>query len=218
MRLMPDGALQGAVEGAWGRIDADGTVYVRTAAGERPIGSWQAGTPEEGLAYYQRRYDDLAAEVAVLEARVSTADPKQVSAAVTKLRAALPEASALGDLDSLDSRLAAVLDKCEQRFAEKAEQRAAAAVAAADSKRALVTEAERLAASEDWRVTGDRFRAIVEEWKAVRGVDRKTDSELWEKFSNARREFDRRRRTHFAELEKTREAAADQNPPPGAGD
>src|SRR6059058_1788764 len=209
MRLMPDGALQGAVEGAWGRIDADGTVYVRTAAGERPIGSWQAGTPEEGLAYYQRRYDDLAAEVAVLEARVSTADPKQVSAAVTKLRAALPEASALGDLDSLDTRLAAVLDKCEQRFAEKAEQRAAAAVAAADSKRALVTEAERLAASEDWRVTGDRFRAIVEEWKAVRGVDRKTDSELWEKFSTARREFDRRRRTHFAELEKTREAAGE---------
>ena len=101
---MPDGALQGAVEGAnsstsaasptapspqtpspetpsqetWGRIDADGTVYVRTTAGERAIGSWQAGTPEEGLAYYQRRYDDLAAEVAVLEARVGTADPKQV--------------------------------------------------------------------------------------------------------------------------------------------
>lgn len=216
---MPDGALQGAVEGAtppetpspetWGRIDADGNVYVRTAAGERAIGSWQAGTPEEGLAYYQRRYDDLAAEVAVLEARVATADPKQVSAAVTKLRAALPEASALGDLDSLDRRLAAVLEKCEQRFAEKAEQRAAAAVAAADSKRALVAEAERLAGSEDWRVTGDRFRAIVEEWKAIRGVDRKTDSELWEKFSTARREFDRRRRTHFAELEKTREAAAD---------
>src|SRR3954452_23785066 len=209
MRLMPDGALQGAVEGAWGRIDADGTVYVRTAAGERPIGSWQAGSLEEGLAYYRRRYDDLAAEVAVLEARVSTADPKQVSAAVTKLRAALPEDSAVGDLDSLDSRLAAVLDKCEQRFAEKAEQRAATAVAAADSKRALVTEPERLAASEDWRVTGDRFRAIVEEWKAIRGVDRKTDSELWEKFSTARREFDRRRRTHFAELEKTRDAAAD---------
>src|SRR3954447_8796763 len=221
MRLMPDhpaagaaegagdGVVAGALEGAWGRIDADGTVYVRTQAGERAIGSWQAGTPEEGLAYYQRRYDDLAAEVAVLEARVASADPKQVSAAVTRLRAALPEASALGDLDSLDTRLAAVLDKCKQRFAEKAEQRAAAAVAAADSKRALVTEAERLAASEDWRVTGDRFRAIVEEWKAVRGVDRKTDSELWEKFSNARREFDRRRRTHFAELEKTREAAAD---------
>src|SRR3954447_10921516 len=209
MRLMPDGALQGAVEGSWGRIDADGTVYVRTAAGERVIGSWQAGTPEEGLAYYERRYEDLAAEVAVLEARVGSADPKQVAAAATKLRAALPEASALGDLDSLDARLGGVLDKCEKRFAQRAEQRAAAASAAADSKRALVAEAERLAGSEDWRATGDRFRAIVEEWKAIRGVDRKTDSELWEKFSTARREFDRRRRTHFAELEKTRDAAAE---------
>jgi len=193
----------------WGRIDADGTVYVRTATGERAIGSWQAGTPEEGLAYYQRRYDDLAAEVAVLEARVGSADPKQVSAAATKLRAALPEASALGDLDGLDARLGGVLEKCEKRFAERAEQRAAASVAAADSKRALVAEAERLAGSVDWRATGDRFRALVDEWKAIRGVDRKTDSELWEKFSTARREFDRRRRTHFAELEKTREAAGD---------
>ena len=196
-------------ETAWGRIDADGTVFVRTAAGERAIGSWQAGTPEEGLAYYQRRYEDLAAEVAVLEARVGSADPKQVSAAVAKLRAALPEASALGDLDALDVRLAAVLEKVEQRFAERAEQRAAAAAAAADTKRALVAEAERLAGSEEWRSTGDRFRAIVEEWKAVRGVDRKTDAELWERFSAARREFDRRRRTHYAELEKTRGAAAE---------
>src|SRR5947199_5036686 len=148
MRRMP--------ETAWGRIDADGTVYVRTAAGERSIGSWQAGTPEEGLAYYQRRYDDLAAEVAVLEARVGSADPKQVAAAATKLRTALPEASALGDLDSLDTRLGGVLEKCEQRFAQRAEQRAAAAVAAADSKRTLVAEAERLAGSEEWRATGDR--------------------------------------------------------------
>src|SRR4051812_47086793 len=104
MRLMPGNA----VDGPWGRIDADGTVFVRTAAGERAIGSWQAGTPEEGLAYYQRRYDDLAAEVAVLEARVGSADPKQVSAAAMKLRASLPEASALGDLDDLDRRLAGV--------------------------------------------------------------------------------------------------------------
>src|SRR5947209_7164197 len=205
MPLMPDSA----VEESWGRIDADGTVFVRTAAGERAIGSWQAGTPEEGLAYYRRRYDDLAAEVAVLEARVGSADPKQVSAAAIKLRGSLPEASALGDLDDLDRRLGGVLEKVEQRFAERAEQRQAAAAAAADAKRVLVAEAERLATSEDWRVTGDRFRAIVEEWKAIRGVDRKTDTELWEQLSTARREFDRRRRTHFAELEKVRGAAAD---------
>ena len=36
----------------WGRIDDDGSVYVITASGERLIGSWQAGTREEGLAHY----------------------------------------------------------------------------------------------------------------------------------------------------------------------
>jgi hypothetical protein len=193
----------------WGRIADDGTVFVRTPDGERAIGSWQAGSVEEGLAFYQRRYDDLAAEVAVLEARLPTADPKAVAATATKLREALPEASALGDLDALDRRLAAVLEGVEKRYAERAQERAAAAEAAAAAKRELIAEAERLAASDDWRGTGDRFRALVDQWKGIRGVDRKTDAELWEAFSHARREFDRRRRTHFAELDKSREAAAE---------
>src|SRR5438270_12648092 len=80
---------------AWGRIADDGTVFVRTADGERPIGSWQAGTAEEGLAFYTRRYDDLAAEVSVLEGRVNapTADPKAVAAAARKLPESRPTAA-----------------------------------------------------------------------------------------------------------------------------
>ena len=54
-----------------GRIAEDGTVYVRTAEGEREVGSWQAGTPEEGLAHFIRRYDDLATEVGLLETRLA---------------------------------------------------------------------------------------------------------------------------------------------------
>ena len=194
----------------WGRIAEDGTVFVRTADGERVIGSWQAGTPEEGLAFYTRRYDDLVAEVAILEARVDapTADIKAVAAAVTKVREALPTASVLGDLASLDQRLQGVLDRIAARRAEAAQARAAAAEAAAGRKRALVEEAARLAGSTDWRATGDRFRAIVEEWKGIRGVDRKTDSHLWEQLAAARREFDKHRRQHFTELEHQREESA----------
>ncbi|MEU1260325.1 DUF349 domain-containing protein, partial [Streptomyces chartreusis] len=40
----------------WGRVDETGTVYVRTADGEQVVGSWQAGTPEEALAYFERKY------------------------------------------------------------------------------------------------------------------------------------------------------------------
>jgi hypothetical protein len=196
----------------WGRIAEDGTVFVKIADGERAIGSWQAGTVEEGLAFYQRRYDDLAAEVGILEARITapSADPKAVGAAARKIQESLATASVLGDLAALESRLAGVLTKVDGRLAEHAEARARAAVAAADRKRTLVQEAVRLSAGSDWRATGDRFRAIVEEWKTIRGVDRKTDTELWEQLSTARRDFDRRRRSHFAELDKQREGAAEQ--------
>jgi len=195
----------------FGRIAEDGTVFVRTADGEREIGSWQAGTVDEGLAFYCRRYDDLAAEVSVLEARVTSTsvDPKAVAATATKLKESLPTASVIGDLADLDQRLDAVLGKVGERRAAVAEARAAAAAASADRKRGLVEEAQRLAASTDWRATGDRYRAIVDEWKTIRGVDRKTDTELWEQLSAARREFDKHRRTHFAELDKQRSKSAE---------
>ena len=43
---------------------------MRTADGERVVGSWQAGQPAEGLAHYARRFADLATEVSLLEARL----------------------------------------------------------------------------------------------------------------------------------------------------
>jgi hypothetical protein len=210
MRGMTESGL--TAEHPWGRIAEDGTVYLRTEDGERVIGSWQAGTAVEGLAYYTRKYDDLAAEVAVLEGRIGspTADVKAIRAAATRLGETLPAASVLGDLADLRRRLDGISAKLAERQAEHAAARAAAATAAADAKRALVEEAERLATSESWRPTGDRFRAMVEEWKGIRGVDRRTDTELWERLSAARREFDRRRRSHFAEMDRERAMAAER--------
>lgn len=40
----------------FGRIDDQGVVYVTRGGEEREIGSWQAGTPEEGLAHYGQRF------------------------------------------------------------------------------------------------------------------------------------------------------------------
>jgi Domain of Unknown Function (DUF349) len=195
----------------WGRIDEAGTVYVRTADGERVIGSWHAGTPEDGLEFYARRYTELAADVSLLEGRAKSdaSDPSAVGDAARKLREVVPSAAALGNLDALMTRLDGVLAAIDVRLAAKKAERAAAAHAAADQKRALVAEAEKLSASSSWKATGERYRAIVEEWKAIRGVDRKTDSALWEQFSKARRQFDARRRTHFSEVDQQRGAAAE---------
>ena len=56
----------------WGRVDDDGTVYVRTADGERAVGQYPEGTPEEALRFFTERYDALAFEVDLLEQRIKS--------------------------------------------------------------------------------------------------------------------------------------------------
>src|SRR6187402_3158781 len=88
---------------SFGRVDQDGTVYVKTAEGERVVGSWQAGTPEEGLAHFARRFADIVTEVDLIEARLGTgaAEPGQSMSSLRRIRASLPEAHVVGDLDGL---------------------------------------------------------------------------------------------------------------------
>ncbi|MGB3482610.1 MAG: DUF349 domain-containing protein, partial [Mycobacterium sp.] len=75
-------------------------------------------------------------------------------------------------------------------------------------KEALAAEAEDLAAnSTQWKAAGDRLRTILDEWKAITGLDRKTDDALWKRYSAARETFNRRRGSHFSELDKERAGA-----------
>ena len=166
----------------WGRIDADGTVFVRTSEGERVIGSWQAGDAEAGLAYYVRRYEDLETEVTLLEQRLESGagDPGATRTHAVELHEQLPTASAVGDLGALDVRLVALIDAASERADANAAARAQARADAVAAKEQLVAEAEQIAESAtSWKASGDRLRAFVDEWKQIKGVDRKTDDALW---------------------------------------
>lgn len=205
-----DAAGRSLVAGIRSLVDADGTAYVKTADGEREIGSWQAGTPEEGLAHYGTRFEDLATEVELLEARL-TAHPDSantIKETAAQLRATLPTAAVIGDLDALDKRLATIMEHSEAAGEQAREDRARRREESIARKEALAGEAEELAeTSTDWKTAGDRMRDILEEWKTIRGIDRKTDDTLWKRYSRARDSFNRRRGSHFAELDRGRIAA-----------
>jgi hypothetical protein len=193
--------------GRWGRVDDDGTVYVRTGEGERAVGSWQAGDPAAGLAHYARRFDDLATEVALLEARLKahTGNPAEIKSKAQGLAESIPTATAVGDLDGLAARARAMVEQADAANAEFRAERAAQRAAQVARKEALAAEAEQLAVeSTAWKVAGDRLKAIVEEWKTIRGIDRKTDEALWTRFAAARDAFGRRRGAHFAALDAQR--------------
>ncbi|MBB5920498.1 hypothetical protein FHR81_001528 [Actinoalloteichus hoggarensis] len=193
--------------GRWGRVDADGTVFVTSETGERAVGSWQAGDAAEGLAHYARRFDDLLTEAGLLEARLASkaGDPKQSLTSAQQLRDGLNEAAVVGDLAALAVRLDHLVAVAEQAVGVAKQEREEARSAATARKQALAEEAEQIAAeSTQWKPAGDRLRAIVDEWKEIRGVDRKTDEQLWRRFAKARDGFNRRRGAHFADLDRQR--------------
>ncbi|WNO75700.1 MULTISPECIES: DUF349 domain-containing protein [unclassified Streptomyces] len=193
----------------WGRVDETGTVYVRTADGEKVVGSWQAGTPEEALAYFERKYEGLVVEIGLLERRVKTTDlsAKDAQQAIDHLRQQVDEHHAVGDLEALAKRLDALVESVEKRREERKVQRAKQSDEARHAKEALVNEAEELAQSEQWRAAGERLRALVDTWKGLPRLDRKSDDELWHRFSHARSAFSKRRKAHFASLDAQREEA-----------
>ena len=195
----------------YGRVDDAGMVYVQTPDGERVVGSYPGKTPEEALAYFVRKFEVVAAEVALLAARIVSGAmvPDNALQAVNKLRNQVEHLNGVGNIAALKSSLEQIpslIDEHRSAYEAKRqaemEAKAAKRAAALEGKEKIVVEAESLKDSEQWKATGDRLKDLLEEWKKAPRLDKKSDTELWKRFSAARNHFDKKRRTHFASLSK----------------
>lgn len=194
----------------WGRVDEDGTVYVREAEGERAVGQYPDATAEEALAYYERKFTELAGQVTLLEQRVKRgASAADVAKATAHLKEALTEPSAVGDLASLRTRVGAldttVVELTQQQSAE-ALQAQGEAIAFRTS---LVVEAEALAAQDPARVQWKQVTASIDDifarWQKHQQegprIPKGEGNELWKRFRAARSTIDTNRKAFYAELD-----------------
>ena len=204
----PASTLESARE--WGRVADDGTVYVKTAdGGERAVGQMPDATPDEALAFYAKRYDDLAFEVQLLEQRVNagTLAPDEAAGSVKQVRESVVDAQAVGDLAALDARLDELTKTIDKQREKRRAERARKLERARGEKERIASEAERLSESNDWRNGANRMRELLEEWKSLPRLEKSVDDALWRRFSTARTTYTRRRKAHFGELNEKREAA-----------
>jgi hypothetical protein len=190
-------------------VDDQGTVFVRTEDGERPVGQMPDATPAEALAFFTRRYADLVFEVELLERRIRAGalTPDEAAGSVKQVHATVRDAQAVGDLDGLDARLDTLTgligQQREQRRAERAQKQEQAKVV----KERIAEEAERLAEGNDWRNGANRLRQLLDEWKALPRLEKSADDALWRRFSTARTTYTRRRKSHFSEVNEQRDTA-----------
>ncbi len=194
----------------FGRVGDDGTVFVTTPEGERAVGSYPGKSADEALAYFVRKFEFLASEVALLAARIKSGAlvPSDAHLAVSKLRDQVTQLNGVGDLvtlaksvEQIPSLIEGHKEAYEAKKAAENSAKEAKRLEATAVKEKLVVEAESLALSESWKGTGDRLKILLDEWKVAPRLDKKTDADLWKRFSSARNKFDKRRRTHFAQLE-----------------
>lgn len=190
----------------WGRVAADGTVYVKTGDGERSVGQWPDGNPIEALAFYTRRYDGLRLEVELLEKRIvaGALSPDDGAQAVSTVRATVSDAQAVGDLDDLLNRLDALAPRIEQQREQRKAAKVERMAEARAAKEAIAERAERIATGNDWRKGADILRDLLAQWKDLPRLERSADDELWHRFSSARTSYTRRRKAHFAEVHEQR--------------
>ena len=196
---------------AFGRVAEDGTVFVQLPDGaEQQVGQWAAGDPAEGLAFFARKYDDVAVEVdlATRRLRDGKATPDQAAAVVKRATEALAVPSMVGDLAALQVRISDLESLVEGNRAIVAAEKAAVKARVLADREIIAVEAESLAESTQWKSTGERFKTLLDQWKSTPRADRGPEQQMWKRFSHARSVFDKRRRQYFAKLDSERSEAS----------
>jgi len=201
----------------FGRVGDDGTVYVITPTGDRAVGSYPGKSADEALAYFVKKFEMVASEVALLAARIRSGAmvPSDAHEAVNKLRTQISDLNGVGDLATLSAsleKIPALITEHEgayqARKAAQAAERELRKNEATALKEKIVAEAESLIDSVAWKVTTARLKVLLEEWKKAPRLDKKIDAALWKRFSSSRNKFDKRRRTHFANLDSEHKKVA----------
>ncbi len=200
----------------FGRVDAQNNVYVVDGGVERKVGQYLIGTAEEGLAHYQRKFDDLESQVKLLEQRIAKKlGGAELRKTANHLLAELKEPLVVGDLESLRKRVAALDEQIGAAVAAKAEANKEVIAEALKLREEIVAKAEALAnadaAKTIWKTASVQMNDLFESWQGSQKngpkVPKADADALWKRFSAARKKFDADKRAFFAGLDAANKAA-----------
>jgi hypothetical protein len=200
----------------WGRVDETGTVFVREPEGERAVGQYPDGSPEEALAYFERKFTELAGQVTLLEQRAKRGAPAaDVAKAVRSLTATVSTANAVGNLGALRTRLEALGGTVTELTEKQSEESRALVAAALVEREEIVAEAEKLAAQDpakaQWKQVSASLDELFARWQKHQQdgprLPKSESNELWKRFRAARAIIDGHRKAFFAELDSTHKDA-----------
>ena len=193
----------------FGYVDETGNVFLNGTPDPIKVGQYAAGDPSEGLAFFTKRYEDLLAEIelAAMRLKDGKGNLETVTALIERIEKSISEPNLLGDLEKIKAGKDSLLAGFAEKKAAASEKKAAIKAAALARREELVALSESLEKSNAWKVTGEKYKALLDEWKKLPTTDRAKEQELWKRFSQARSGFDKARRAYFSTLDASRTQA-----------
>ena len=199
----------------FGRVDSENNVYVLELGSERRVGQYPNVAPEEAMAFYVRKFEDLAGQVRILEQRIANkVDAANIGKQIAKLQAELVEPAAVGDLNSLRHRLEALAPKVAEVTAARQEANREASTKALAQRVEIANAAESIAnqdvAKTQWKQSSEKMTALFNQWQEAQKsgpkLPKSETDPIWKRFSTARSKFETAKRSYFANLDANNKA------------
>ena len=199
----------------FGRVDSENNVFVLELGSERKVGQYPKVSADEALAFYERKFAELEAQVRTLEQRIKNAVlASNLLAQFKKLSADLVEPNAVGDLNNLRGRVAALEPKIAELSAKRTAASKEASAAALKSRIDLAEAAEAIAnqdqAKTQWKQSSEKMAKLFIDWQEVQKTGAKVSKAdadpIWKRFSVARTKFETAKRAYFAGLDASNKA------------
>jgi hypothetical protein len=199
----------------FGRVDSENNVFVLELGSERKVGQYPKVSADEALAFYERKFAELEAQVRTLEQRIKNAVlAPNLLAQFKKLSADLVEPNAVGDLNNLRGRVAALEPKIAELSAKRTAATKEASAAALKSRLDLAEAAEAIAnqdqAKTQWKQSSEKMAKLFTDWQEAQKTGAKVSKAdadpIWKRFSVARTKFETAKRAYFAGLDASNKA------------
>jgi len=194
----------------FGRVDDKNNVYVIDKGTERLVGQYPDVSQEEALAFFTKKFDDLEAQVRILEQRISSGitDAKSLQTTHQHLTTELSEPKAVGNLEALRLRVSALLPAIEEAATKAQAARDEAIAKAMADKEEIATRAEKIVSNLggiSWKKSTAEMAQLFERWQQIQKdspkIPKAQTDPIWKRFSQARAKFEAGRRKYFASLD-----------------
>jgi len=191
----------------FGRVDEKNAVYLKDQGTERLVGQYPDVSADEAIAFFIRKFEDLEAQVRILEQRIANGinDAKSLKAAHATLKKEVADPKGVGNYENLRQRLEKLIPAIEDAASKANEVREKAIAAALVEKERIAKRAEELVSnlgSINWKKSGEEMAELFAKWQQLQKdspkIAKSITDPIWKRFSQARAQFESGKRKYFA--------------------